>query len=277
MRTIVVSGGTDGIGRGIADFCLRRGDTVVVVGRNAAKGEAFLTHASDRGAAARARFIRADLSLVRDNERVVAEIRSEFPAVDALVLCAQHFRSTRLETDEGFENTFALYYLSRFLLGHGLVEVLERGENPVVVNVCAPGVETGEIRWDDLQLRADYDGMAAIAQASRANDLLGVSFANVHGASRVRYVLFNPGGVATSFSGEYDVAMATAVERARAQATPVAEAIVPILAVLDDPPAEQVSAFARGESIPLRGKAFDASDADRLREETLARLTGTRR
>ena len=42
VRTVVVQGGTDGIGKGLASACLRRGDRVLVIGRSERKGEEFL-------------------------------------------------------------------------------------------------------------------------------------------------------------------------------------------------------------------------------------------
>src|SRR5207244_2536348 len=126
------------------------------------------------------------------------ELRTRFATIDGLVLCAQHFRSTRLVTAEGFENTFALYYLSRFVLSHELADRLAAAPAPVVVNVCGPGIDFGEIRWDDLNRERDYTGIDALMQGSRLNDLLGVGFVQQRPAGPVRYVLANRASVQTS-------------------------------------------------------------------------------
>lgn len=36
MKTILVTGGTDGVGRGVADHFLKKGDRVIVVGSSTA-------------------------------------------------------------------------------------------------------------------------------------------------------------------------------------------------------------------------------------------------
>ncbi|WP_433349077.1 SDR family NAD(P)-dependent oxidoreductase [Microtetraspora malaysiensis] len=254
MTAIVITGGTDGMGRALARTYLDRGDTVVIVGRDPVKAATL----------PEAHFIRADLSLVAENRRVIEEINDRYPAVHALVLCARYFRSTRFVTAEGFEGTFALDYLSRFLLSNGL-------DRPrVIVNVSgpAPGVPVGRIHWNDLMLERGYDGVAAQMQAGRANNLLGVAFARRHAAGPTRYVLINPGPVSTSFAGEYDPATAAHVAALKRYGAPVEEGIKPIIACVDAPPAEPLSAFLPDARISLSNPSFTPGDAARLDDLT---------
>ncbi|MCP2164905.1 SDR family NAD(P)-dependent oxidoreductase [Goodfellowiella coeruleoviolacea] len=277
MRTVIISGGTAGIGQGLARHLLGRGDHVVVIGRDQAKGRAFRAEADRLGAADRATSLTADLSLVAENRRVIAAIENRFAQVDALVLGAQFYRTRRTETAEGFEHTFALYYLSRFLLSFGLEPLLARAARPVVLNICGPGVEVGEIHWDDPQLTRDYQPLTAMFQGSRANDLLGVAFAELAGTGAVPYVLVNPGGVATSFAGDYadqDPVLTAQINQFRQTAAPVEEAIVPLVRLLDDPPAEPLSAFQQDQRLSLDHPAFDRANALRLHRMTTALLGG---
>jgi NAD(P)-dependent dehydrogenase (short-subunit alcohol dehydrogenase family) len=213
--------------------------------------------------------------LVSETERVIQEIKARFSVVDALVLCARHYRSTRVETAEGLENTFAMFYLSRFLLSHGLVELLEKADQPLIMNVAGPGETMGRIHWDDLGLEQGYDGLEALEQGGKANDLLGVAFADQHATVRTRYVLFHPGLVSTTFSGEYDEATAAQIQTMKKAGKPVEEAIAPIIARIDAPPAEPLSAFVMGEPMSLAHKTFDKDAAIRLHhltEELLSRV-----
>ncbi|MFC7743034.1 SDR family NAD(P)-dependent oxidoreductase [Nocardiopsis composta] len=176
MRTYVITGGTDGIGRGLGLHFLARGDRVVAVASGQGKGDAFLAEAERLGAADRARFLRADLSTLDGMRSVAAEVESTVDRLDGLVFGTQRFRPRREETPDGFEYTFALSYLSRFVLGHELAGVLDRAESPVVFNVAGSGGMPGRIDWDDPHLREGYTGMRAAMQASRCLDLLGVDF-----------------------------------------------------------------------------------------------------
>lgn len=261
VKTLVITGATDGMGRALALTYLGRGDRVAIIGRNAEKGRALLEQAD---AGERARFIQADLSLIGSNERVLEELKASYPAIDALVLCARHYRSTRLATTEGFEHTFAMFYLSRFLFCHGLRGALEQALRPVIVNVAGPGEPGGEIRWDDLQRERDYHGLDALEQSGKLNELLGVSFADRPDARRTRFVLIHPGVVSTSFSGDYDEAMAAQIATMQRTSKSIDEAIAPIVATIDAPPAEPLSAIKEGEPLPLEGPTFEPDAAARL-------------
>ena len=245
MWTVVVQGGADGIGTGLATARLRRGDRVLVIGRSEREGEAFLDAARALGASDRAEFL---------DVRVVEENVSRFDRVDALVLCARHYSWQRQVTPDGFEATLALYCLSRFLFCHGLSVSLSRAEAPVILRVAGPGgsVERGV-----------------------AGDLLGVEFARRHASTGIRCVLVDPGMVATSFSGDYDPATRVQIEAMKRMGAPVSQAIEPLLALLDDPPARALSAFAGGEPLPIDDTAGFAAEAarrlDRLTRQMLHR------
>lgn len=269
---VVVSGGTDGIGRALGLAYLRRGGRVAIIGRNNAKGASFLTEAAALGAAGRAHTISADLSLITGVQAAMTEVRERFDRVDALVLAARHVSSYRQVTAEGFELTFALYYLSRFLLSHELTDLLNAAPRPVILNVSGPGETSGDPPWHDLGLARNYSLSAALSHGGRLNDLLAIGWGLRHPTARTRYALAHPGVVATSFSGTYDPQTVTVIEHLRRTGAPVTDAIRPLTQLLDDPPAAPVSAWAQGRSLPLTEDAFDPAAARRLYDITVELL-----
>ncbi|MEU8284004.1 SDR family NAD(P)-dependent oxidoreductase [Micromonospora sp. NPDC048905] len=272
MSVVVVAGGTDGIGRAVALQRLAAGHTVVLVGRDPVKADAVRAQAFQLGAGERLHFVHADLSLLRETSRAVEHIRTAYPSVDAVVLCARHYHSRRSVTTEGVEENFALFYLSRYLISHGLVPAMRRAPRAVVVNVAGPGAELSVVRWDDLELRRDYHGGAALGQGGKLNDLLGVAFTDQHGPAGPRYVLIHPGVTATGFSGTYDTATLPHIRAMQQNAKPVSAVLPPILAALDDPPADPLSAFVEGVRLRVDTAGFDPRAARRLDELTRKRL-----
>ena len=196
MRTILVTGGSNGIGNGIAFDCLAKGDRVIAVGNSDENGENFIKEAKLHHFDERVVFIKADLSLESENKRVIEEIKHSFPEIDKLVFCATRHCKRRIETAEGVEFSFALDYLSRFILSYGLKECLEKTEHPVIMNVCGTGMK-GEVNWEDLQHTKSFSPMKVMMHGSRLNDLLGVAFAQNDRIGKIKYVLYNPMAVQT--------------------------------------------------------------------------------
>lgn len=255
MAVIVISGGTDGMGRALALGRAARGDRVFAIGSNPAKGARL-----GRGV----EFVHADLSTLAGNRAALAAIAAATPVVDALALLANRQSPRRVETADGLEATFALYYLSRHLLGEGLRPLLAASARPVIVNVAGVGVTKGAIAWDDLQLTRGYGMVRAQLQAGRANDLLGVAHAAEHGR-RVPYVLYHPGftrsGDASPLPAPVRVALRVA---ARLAARPVEESVAAVHDFIDDPPKEPLTAVDRGRRLPLTLRTLDPADAARL-------------
>ncbi|MER5648087.1 SDR family NAD(P)-dependent oxidoreductase [Streptosporangium sp. NPDC002524] len=270
-KTVIISGGTDGMGRATALARLSRGDHVTVIGSNEARGRALL----DRVANPNLRFVRADLSSTAEVERVVTGVFERHGSVDALALFANRVSPRRQETAEGLESTFALYYLSRYLLSHRLIPLLDAAPNPVIVNVAGVGTTAGRIFWEDPQLTRRYGQVRAQLQAGRANDLLGVAFADRAG-SRARYVLYHPGFTRSGADGHRDPLVRGSIKLlARLFARPVADVVRPIVEWIEEPPADPLSAIDRGRPVERSLKTLDPGDAARLAtytEDLLRRL-----
>ncbi|OPC84067.1 hypothetical protein B4N89_26860 [Embleya scabrispora] len=271
MQTVVITGGTDGLGRGLALHYLRLGAHVLVVGSTAAKGEALPAAAETCPAGGRATFLQVDLTSVAAARELVTTIEDGCPSVDKLVFCAQRYRlfGPRTVTPEGFEHSFALAYLSRYVLGHGLRRTLESASRPVVMNVGTPGVPLGRIHWEDLQVTRRYSGTKATLQSFRANDLLGAAFPAVHADTPIRYVCYNPGVVATGMPDHLPQPLRALTKTSFAVlATSPEKAVEPMIRLLDEPPDPAFTAYRKTRRLRLTGPAFDLDSAMRLHHLT---------
>jgi len=83
-RTAIVTGGSAGIGRGIAKVLLSKGAQVVITGRSKEKGASCIRDFSEWSE--RVTFVSADVSKAADCERMVSEAVALFGGVD--ILCA---------------------------------------------------------------------------------------------------------------------------------------------------------------------------------------------
>ena len=138
-RTVLVTGGTKGIGKGIAGVFANAGANVVVAGRDAAAGEAA---AKELGA----RFVQADVAREEDCERMAAE------AGDVDVLCANAgiFPDVKLAdmTGDDIDAIFAVNVRGTMLSVKACLPALERsGRGRVIVTSSITGPITGFPGW----------------------------------------------------------------------------------------------------------------------------------
>jgi NAD(P)-dependent dehydrogenase (short-subunit alcohol dehydrogenase family) len=264
MQNLVVAGGTTGMGRALAQHYLAKGARVTVIGSNATRGQAFL----EQAATDRATFIQADLTSVAENRRVIKEVTARHDSLDALVLSAMRHFPKRVVTQDGHEGVFSLYYVSRFLLSHGMTDLLERGDNPFIVNICGVGVTKGEIHWDDLTLEKNYSAIRAMLQGGRATDLQGVEYPQIHPEGRTRYLLYHP-GFTNSGTETLNQPAKTAIKLlAHLAAQSPEKAIDPIIDLIKRPPEGRFLAYDRRKPVEPTLKTLNATNATRLYELT---------
>jgi NAD(P)-dependent dehydrogenase (short-subunit alcohol dehydrogenase family) len=196
-RTVVVTGGTGGIGRAVAVELARRGDRVLVVGRSVDRGAAVLAALDEADPGAGHALLRADLALLRETAQVADEIARRTDRLDAVVLCAGVFSTVAEWTDEGLEYSFVLNYLSRYLLLRRLLPLLAEAPAGRVVLVANAGRYRDTLDLDDLQFRRGGRGLRVAGRTQFANDLLAVELAERVRSSRIEVACVYPGLVAT--------------------------------------------------------------------------------
>lgn len=132
-RVVLVSGGTQGVGAGIARAAVREGATVAVTGRRVEVGEKA---AADIGAL----FVQADVADVASAQASVATVVAEFGRIDALVNAAGLTdRGTVVDTTpELFDRHVAINLRGPFFLMQAAVrDMLRRGEPGAILNIIS--------------------------------------------------------------------------------------------------------------------------------------------
>jgi 3-oxoacyl-[acyl-carrier protein] reductase len=142
-RTVLVTGGTKGIGKGIAGVFARAGANVVVVGRDRERGEAA---AAELGA----EYVAADVARAADCERMAAETVERFGGIDVLCANAGVFPDTKLEdmSEADIDSIFATNVKGTMLSVKACLKALERsGHGRVVLTSSITGPVTGYPGW----------------------------------------------------------------------------------------------------------------------------------
>jgi NAD(P)-dependent dehydrogenase (short-subunit alcohol dehydrogenase family) len=137
-KVVLVSGGSLGLGAGIARAAAREGALVAVTGRNADRGESVA--ADLRTIGAQAQFVRADVADVEQVRACVAEVVAAFGRVDSLVNSAGlTTRGTLLDTTpELFDAHIAVNLRGPFFMMQEVVrDLLSRKATGTIVNVIS--------------------------------------------------------------------------------------------------------------------------------------------
>ncbi|MEE2033955.1 oxidoreductase [Rhodococcus chondri] len=188
-RTYVVTGATSGVGEAAARALGAAGATVVLAGRNTARGEAIASQIGPR--ASMRRLDLSDLNSVRDFAAGFDDGQ-----IDVLVNNAGVMAVPLRRTTDGFEMQIGTNHLGHFALtGLLLHRITTR-----VVTVSSAAHRLGRIDLDDLNWeRRHYNRASAYAQSKLANLMFSLELERRLAATRspLRAVAAHPGYAAT--------------------------------------------------------------------------------
>jgi NAD(P)-dependent dehydrogenase (short-subunit alcohol dehydrogenase family) len=165
-KTVLVTGATDGLGHELAHELAQREATVLLHGRDEGKAQGARGAIAEATGSDRLHVLVADLSSLDAVRGLTSQVESSTERLDALVNNAGIISDERRESADGHELTFAVNYLSHFLLT-ALVLPLLRGSVPSrIVNVASIGQQA--IDFGDLMLERGFEPMRAYSQSKLA-------------------------------------------------------------------------------------------------------------
>jgi len=165
-KTVLVTGATDGLGWHVARELAANGATVLVHGRNQERLEAILEEVRGQAGGGEVRSYLADLSSLAAVRRLAERVLADEGRLDVLVNNAGIISRERRVSEDGVELTFAVNYLSHFLLAELLLPLLRDSAPARIVNVASAG--QSPMDFSDPMLEREYDAMRAYSQSKLA-------------------------------------------------------------------------------------------------------------
>ena len=210
-KTIVITGGTNGIGLAAAEALAARGETVVIVGRSDTRTRAAVARIEAVAAkAATVDTLVADLSSQAGVRRLAQEIRDRYPALDVLVNNAGAMYTRRQVSEDGIELTWAVNHLAPFLLTTLLLDRLQATPSARIVTTASDAHIGAHVSFDDLNAERAYRGFRRYKESKLANILFTKELARrLEGTGTAAYC-FHPGLVATGINRNNGVLMSVA-------------------------------------------------------------------
>jgi retinol dehydrogenase-14 len=198
-KTVLITGGTAGIGKATAVALAAMGANVVVVGRNPERGGAALEEIKAQSHSESVELMLADLSVRSEVRRLAEEFLGRHDRLDVLANNAGLVQSKRTETPDGIETTLATNHLAPFLLTNLLLELLEQSAPSRVITVSSEAQRWGTVDFEDLQSRRKYRGFPVYGMTKLANIMFTFELAQRLNGTGVTANCLHPGSVGTNF------------------------------------------------------------------------------
>lgn len=164
MKTVVITGGSSGIGLEAGRQLVALGHQVLLLGRDPKKGED-----AAKALGANAAFLASDLSSHAGVKAAADAIAAKHPQVDALIHSAGHLTIREQRTADDLHPVFAVNYLSRYHLTQRLLPCLRKSEKAKVVLIVAGVPLDTTIDFSQFPAFKPFPGMGALSKIQIAN------------------------------------------------------------------------------------------------------------
>ena len=196
MKTILITGSTDGIGRQTALELAKRGYRVLVHGRNSERGRDAVAYIKKESANDHVVYLNADLTEFSEVQKLADEVKEIAPVLDVLINNAGVFETEKIILPNGFEKTFMVNYLAHFALTLQLLDLLKTADGGRIVHVSSMA-QAGTIDFDNLNGEKHYDGYNAYAVSKLENVLFAYKLARMLKDTGLTSNCLHPGVIST--------------------------------------------------------------------------------
>ena len=158
VKTILITGSTDGIGKHLAKKLASEGHHVILHGRNPQKLELATQEVRAVSLRGRVSSYLADFSNLEDIYRFVGEIKRDFQSIDVLFNNAGIYGGKgRKASTENVELTFMLSVLVPYILTTELSPLLEKAPNGRVINTSSYMHHFAKVKVLDFGFENNYN------------------------------------------------------------------------------------------------------------------------
>lgn len=161
----LITGATDGVGRATAIELARKGFTVVIAARDAAKAAAVVMEIETATGRRDADYIVADLRSLAQVRALSDTFHQRYPRLDVLINNAGIFPGARQLTGDGFEAAYQVNYLSQFYLTHLMLNALKAARQGRIINLSSSVHSGGKFDPQNLQSEKKFSSFGTYANS----------------------------------------------------------------------------------------------------------------
>lgn len=203
-KTILITGGSTGVGYTTAQTLLSAHAEVIIAGRSQANGEQAVQALQADYPGSLVHFLPLDLGSLAAVRQAAEYFFARWNKLDVLINNAAIAAAPLSYTLDGFEQQFATNFLGHFLFTKLLLPALCKAAPARVVILTSGTHRASDIHFDDIQYRhRPYDKWEAYGQSKTAEALLAVALTRHFGAQGIMANAVNPGGIRTGLQDRY--------------------------------------------------------------------------
>lgn len=205
QKNILLTGATSGIGKAAAKKLLKEGHFLILTYRQEEKADK-LRQELEPLAAERFDLQYCDLASFESIHAFADYVCQNYKRLDVLINNAGVLNQRFRESKDGIELTFAVNHLAPFLLTNRLLGLLKKSAPARIVNVSSD-LHQGTIHFGDVEMRNNYNGVAAYRQSKLANILFTKELARRLLPTEVTANAMMPGFIATALFEDLNIFM----------------------------------------------------------------------
>lgn len=263
-KTVVITGGTSGIGEVAAVALAKMGARIVLVARDKSRGDATLARLRDITPDVAHSVYFADLLRLAEMKRVAAEIADHEPRIDVLINNAGALFAKRRLTEDGLERTFALNHMAYFVMTVGLRERLLASGLARIINTASAAHQGATLDFEDLQSAKSFGGRKAYGRSKLCNILFTREFARRLQGTGVTANCLHPGFVATRFGDQSGGLISRLIWLAKFSAISPAQGAETVIYLASSPDVAKATGQYFYKSMPVRPSSWAEDDRSAL-------------
>jgi NAD(P)-dependent dehydrogenase (short-subunit alcohol dehydrogenase family) len=196
MKTILITGSTDGIGKQTALELAEMGHRIIIHGRKEERCLNTINEIKSKIKSTNLDFVVADFSNIEEVKSMGEKIKSRYSVIDVLINNAGVYLKKRQTNEQGIELTFMINHLAHFYLTYLLIDLIKKSNDGRIINVSSIAHESADY-YEDFFLEKHYSGYTAYANSKLYNILFTYALHRRLKDSNVKVFALHPGVIST--------------------------------------------------------------------------------
>ena len=201
-KVCIVTGSTSGIGLVTAKELAKMGVVTILVARNKDRGKEALKEVIEYSKNDNTDLFICDFSVQSSILAFTEKFKRKYNRLDILINNAGMMSNKRMEIGLGIELTFAVNHLGYFITTNLLLNMLKNTPSSRIIVVASDLHFNGEIDFNNLMQKKDYNGFVAYSNSKLANLLFTYKLNEKLRGSDTTINAIHPGVVKTKFGVE---------------------------------------------------------------------------